>query len=252
MKKEDIAQIAQQVSFLLQLDRTRHSVSSQLDMSVLANVPAYLSSVFEQANQIDPHLSAADTYTLINKRVSEVQAQVYLLRLELENRDPNDPANIYADPMAVSAYGERLDLLLKTGKSFGFGPEILARGWYPVESNEGNFHRWMRPGGPAMACVPHLGAAEQTLEMKGFVMHEEQIDGLSISAFGKQGTLDVSPIDGRATFKLTLPLTTKDLEISNYVPVDFSIESYMQPNHLDTRLLGANIHSFTITPGAVE
>jgi len=252
MKKEEIALIAQQVSVLLQLDRTRHSVSSQLDMSVLANVPAYLSSVFEQANQIDPTLSAADIYTLINKRVSEVQAQVYLLRLELENRDPNDPASIYADPMVVSAYGERLDTLISTPKTFTFGPEILASGWHPVEISDDKFYRWMRPGATAIACVPHLGAFDQTLEIKGYVQFAEQMDGLTISAFGKIGKFSVAPLDGMATFTLTLPLASKDLEITNYVPVDFSIENYMSPSPEDTRLLGANIQSFTLTPGTVE
>ena len=81
-------------------------------MAVLANIPAHLALVFEQANAVGGELTPAVAYALINKRVSQIQAQVYLMRLEMDNRHPHDPASIYADPMVISAYGERVETLV--------------------------------------------------------------------------------------------------------------------------------------------
>jgi hypothetical protein len=249
---DEIAQIAQQVSVLLQLDRTRHTVSSQLDMSVLANVPAYISSVFEKANEIDPALDAASIYSLINKRVSEMQAQIYLLRLELENRDAHDPANIYADPMVISAYAERIDAIVGQPRSYSFGPEILASGWYPTENNGDVFFRWMRPVDTSLACVPHLGAVDQTLVTSGYVAHADQIKNLTISAFGKIAKIENVGQESSNHWTATLDFTAKDLEIANYAPVEFKTEDFRQPNEADTRLLGACVSSFTLTPKVAE
>ncbi|SLN62585.1 hypothetical protein AQS8620_02840 [Aquimixticola soesokkakensis] len=245
MSDKTIAEIAEEVSLLLQLDRTRHQVSSKVDMAVLANIPAHIASTFEKANAIGTELSPNQAYDLINKRVSEIQAQVYLMRLELENRDPHDPANIYADPMVISAYGERLEGMIAQPKSFTFGPEILAEGWYSREMSGESSHRWMRPADMSLACVPHLGTLAQTLEIQGYVVHAEQLEGLSIRAAGKEAKIAVTPSGNAAQFTATLTLDAKDVKSANYLPVEFRMSSFKKPNEQDSRLLGANINRFT-------
>lgn len=246
MMDKTITEIAEEVSLLLQLDRTRHQVSSKLDMAMLANIPDHLASTFEQANAISADLTPTQVYELINKRVSQVQAQVYLMRLDLENRNRHDPANIYADPMVVSAYGERHEMLTAQPKSFAFGPEILADGWYPMEVSDDGCYRWMRPGEMSVVCVPHLGTGAQTLEVEGYVIHEDQLDGLNIRAAGQDAVIDVTERSSSAArFKALLTLDTKDVKSANYLPVEFRMSSFKPPNNMDTRMLGANISRFT-------
>ena len=239
------AEIAEEVSLLLQLDRTRHQVSSKLDMAVLANIPAHLASVFEQANAVSGALTPAQAYALINKRVSQIQAQVYLMRLELENRDPHDPASIYTDPMVIAAYGERVEGLSAQDRHFGFGPELLADGWYPMEMSEETCHRWMRPGEMSIACVPHLGTCAQTVEIEGYVMHEEQIEGFAIRAAGREARIEIVERGAAIRFRAVLALQAEDVKAANYLPVEFRMTRFKTPNDTDTRMLGANVRRFT-------
>lgn len=245
MSDKTIAEIAEEVSLLLQLDRTRHQISSKLDMAVLANIPEHLASVFEQANAVSGEMSPAEAYALINKRVSQVQAQVYLMRLEMDNRHPQDPASIYADPMVISAYGERVEMLTAQPKNFSFGPEILAEGWYPMEVSEGVCHRWMRPGDISIACVPHLGTGAQTMTVEGHVIHHDQIEGLSIRAASREAEIEVTPSGNMTRFKAVLTLDAEDVKAANYLPVEFRMESFKTPNDIDSRMLGASIRRFT-------
>jgi hypothetical protein len=250
MNDKTIAELAEEVSLLLQLDRTRHQVSSKLDLAVLANIPAHLASVFEQANIVSGDLTPVQAYALINKRVSEVQAQVYLMRLELENRGPHDPASIYTDPMVISAYGDRIETLTAQPKRFSFGPEILANGWYPMEMTEEVCHRWMRPGDVSIACVPHLGTGAQTMEIEGYVMHEDQFEGLSITAAGREAVIEIIENSGVTRFTALLTLEPQDVKSANYLPVEFRMDNCKPPNNVDTRMLGANIQHFTCRSAA--
>lgn len=248
MTDKSTAEIAQDVSLLLQLDRTRHQVSSKVDMAVLANIPAHLSSVFEQANAVDGNLTPAQLYALVNKRISDLQAQVYLLRLEMDNRSPHDPANIYTDPMVVSAYGERIEGLTTQPRSFSFGPEVLATGWYPMEVSGEICHRWMRPAEVSVACLPHLGTCAQTIEIEGYVMHDSQFENLEIRAAGQTARIDVTKGGSVTRFKAVLTLQAEDVKAANYLPVEFRMTEFKTPNGVDTRMLGANIHGFTCRP----
>lgn len=251
MTDEEMAKIAEKVSLLMQLDRTRHQVRTEVDMAALANVPAYIASVFEQANAVGSELSPAELYNQVNKRISQVQAQVYLMRLEMENRFERDPARVYEDPLAISAYGERLETLTSTPRSFSFEPSVLAYGWYPAEISDGATHRWMRPGEVSVACVPHLGTVDQTLEIAGHVLEAEQLATLSIRASGKLA--DITPKSpGGQHFTARLTLSEDDLKSANYLPVEFSMSDFRKPNSQDERMLGANISRFTCSPAAAD
>lgn len=253
MSNEDantIARIAEQVSVLMQLDRMRHHVGTEVDMRALGNVPDYIASVFEQANTASPELSPAQFYDLVNKRVSQIQAQLYLMRLEMENRAARDPARIYADPLAISAYGEEMETRTTRPRSFDFGPAILAYGWFPIERDDEAFHRWMRPGEASVACVPHLGQVDQVIEITGYVMHEEQMDGLTIRALNTEAEIDVTESGPPTRFRARLALSAAALKASNYVPVEFQMPHFMPPNTADTRMLGANIHGFDCWPAS--
>lgn len=251
MSQEDIATVAEQVSLLLQLDRTRHHVATTVDMKVLGNVPDYIASIFEDNNEIGSALSPEEVYRQVNKRVSQLQAHLYLLRLEFENRFEQDPAKIYDDPLAISAYGERLDTITKMTKSFGFEPSVLAFGWHPLERSEGRIHRWMRPGDVSVACLPHLGTVDQIVEVEGYVLDAEQFDGMEIRAGETVADIDRS-VDTPTQFTARLTLSGESLKSANYLPVEFSMRDFRQPNERDTRLLGANISRFTCRPAASE
>lgn len=248
MDSDEIAKIAEQVSILMQLDRMRHQVSTEIDMKALANVPDYIASVFENANAVGSELSPNAVYDLVNKRISQVQAQLYMMRLELENRHTRDPAQIYTDPMAISAYGERVETLTSRTKNFSFEPDILSYGWYPMEHSEGRTHRWMRPGDVSVAFVPHLGTVDQCVYVKGYVLHTEQLDDLTVCVGQTQAT--ITPEDARATghFTVTVDLPRDAVKSANYVPIEFMMTDFRQPNDQDTRLLGANIYEFACSP----
>lgn len=248
MTDTDIAAIAEKVSMLLQIDRTHDQIKGKLDMEVLANVPAHLAAMFEAANSISGELTPTQAYDLINRRVSQVQAQVYLMRLELEGRSPNDPANIYADPLVVSAYGDRIAALTAAPKTFNFGPEILADGWYPMEVSEGIYYRWMRPAAQSLACIPHLGTSAQTMTIKGYVMHAEQLETLEIAAGDCKAQIEVTGEGGITHFTATLDLDADNVATANYLPVTFSMTDFQHPSEADKRLLGANISTFICTP----
>ncbi len=248
MTDDSIARIAAQVSLLMQLDRMRHHVGTEVDMQALANVPAYVARVFEQANAVGSDLSPNDAYDLVNKRISEVQAQLYLIRLELENRHARDPNKIYADPMAISAYGAELNLPRIQARSFDFGPEILAHGWYPMEIAEGRAYRWMRPGDKSLACVPHLGVVNQTLEIHGHALDRSQLDGLSISVGGNEAQIKHTPEMGNTHFVAAFEIEADSIRSASHVAVEFTLQDFQQPNDQDTRLLGINIQGFVCAP----
>lgn len=247
MNDKDLAAIAEKVSTLLQLDRMRHRIGTEIDMSVLANVPDYIASVFEEANAVNGDLTPTESYNFVNKRISQLQAQIYLLRLEMENRFERDPARIFEDPLVISAYGERIDRVTKSTKSFSFEPSVLAYGWHQVEISNGLAHRWMRPGDVSVACVPHLGTIDQTVEIHGYVLHPEQIEGLSIRVGETEASINVQS-DAPHRFVAIIKLSAEKLKSANYLPVEFNITRFRQPNEQDTRLLGANISRFVCRP----
>lgn len=247
MTDEEMAKIAEKVSLLMQLDRTRHQVGTEVDMAALANVPDYIASVFEEANAIGGELTPAELYAQVNKRISQVQAQVYLMRVEMENRFERDPARIYEDPLAISAYGERQETILTASKTFGFEPAVLAYGWYPAEFSGGTTHRWMRPAEMSVACLPHLGTVDQEIEIAGHVLDPAQLEGLVIRA-GETRAEIVTSDDRPQHFTARLTLPGAALQSANYLPVEFIMSDFRQPNEQDTRLLGANISRFTCRP----
>ncbi|MBN9678430.1 hypothetical protein [Salipiger bermudensis] len=252
MSQDETAKIAEQVSLLMQLDRTRHHVGTELDMAALANVPAYIASVFEQANAIGSDLSPAQLYEQVNKRISQLQAQVYLMRVEMENRFERDPARIYEDPLAISAYGERLETITTSPKSFSFEPAILAHGWYPAEINEnGAAHRWMRPGDVSLACVPHLGTVDQRLEIEGYALEPEQLEELKIRAGETVAEIETGTTSPQH-FTARLTLSGAALKSANYLPVEFTMSDFRQPNSQDTRMLGVNVSRFVCRPAGPE
>ena len=247
LSQADITRIAEQVSLLMQLDRTHNNVATTVDMAALANVPDYIASVFEEAGAVGSELSNAELYRQVNKRVAQVQAQIYLMRIEMENRSERDPAQIYQDPLAIAAYGERLQTLTSMTKSFGFDPAVLAHGWYPVEREGGRAHRWMRPGDMSVACIPHLGIADQVVEISGHVLDVAQLEGLVIRAGTTEA--DILPDANAPTrFIARLVLGAEAVKSANYLPVEFVMTDFRQPNAQDTRLLGANISAFTCRP----
>ncbi|SFB04290.1 hypothetical protein SAMN05421688_2472 [Poseidonocella pacifica] len=251
MDDEEIAKIAEKVSTFMQLDRMRHQVDTQVDMTVLGAVPAYIASVFEQANEINSDLEPHDVYRQINKRISQVQAQLYLIRLEMENRSERDPASIFEDPMVIAAYGERIVSSMSFDRSFSFETSILAYGWYPVEVVEGTSHRWMRPADVSVACVPHLGPVDQIIEVSGRVLVPEQLPSLSIRA-GNQNFLiqqsGASPVD----FKASLSISKEVAKHSNHLPIEFRMRDFREPASEDTRMLGANVSGFSVKKALEE
>lgn len=250
--RNDIARIAAEVSLLMQLDRMRHHVGSQVDLEAQANIPAYLTAVFQDAGAVSGPLSNDELYDLVNRRIARIEAQLYLMRIEMENRSGTDPAAIFADPMAISAYGERVAGLTAQPRSYGFEPEVLAHGWYPAEITGNSIHRWMRPTeAPALACLPHLGAIDQLLEIEGRALDASQIDGLSIRAGSASADIR-RQADTPENFTAHLVLSAGALEAANYVAVEFTMEEFRQPNDLDTRQLGVNVSRFSFRPADAE
>ncbi|MEM7317853.1 MAG: hypothetical protein AAF408_02405 [Pseudomonadota bacterium] len=250
--RDDIARIAAEVSQLMQLDRMRHHVGSHADLEAQANIPAYLASVFQTAGAIAGPMSNEELYDLINRRIAGIEAQLYLMRVELENRAGRDPAAIFTDPMAISAYGERVAALTAQPRSYGFEPAVLAHGWHPTEVSDKHIHRWMRPAdGPALACLPHLGAIDQQLEIEGRALHAEQLDGMSIRVAGRTAEIDRAP-DEQTRFTARVALKADELTGANYVAAEFDMTDFRQPNELDNRLLGINVSRFSFRPADRE
>lgn len=237
-----LALLAEQVSVLLQLDRTRHQVPTQVNMQALANVPAYISSVFRKANSLKGDLSPLEVYEAINRRVSDLQAQIYLLRLEMDNRLERDPAKVYEDPMVVSAYGERLSFITQTPREFNFEPQMIASGWHNSESSETGHWRWMRPGNGSIVCLPHLGKLDQLIEIWGELLDPDQIGSLSISIQGTKATIEVQP--DPLHFVARVQLSLAQVQSANYLPIEFQMTDFRQPSPTDTRLLGAQVARF--------
>jgi hypothetical protein len=247
LSNADISRIAERVSLLMQLDRTHHHVDTKVDMEVLANVPDYITRVFEEAGAVGSNLSNEELYQQVNKRVAQVQAQIYLLRIEMENRSERDPAKVYQDPLTIAAYGERIETLTRISKSFGFDPAILAYGWYPAEREGDRTHRWMRPGDVSVACVPHLGMVDQVIEISGYVLDVDQLNGMVISAGSTKAEI-LPDEDAAIRFTARLVLKAETVKSANYLPIEFVMTDFRQPNARDTRLLGANISTFTCRP----
>lgn len=251
MDDEAIPTIAEKVSLLMQLDRMRHKVGTEVDMKALGNVPTYIASVFEKANELTGEISPSDFYHHVNKRLSQVQAQLYLMRLEMEDRYERDPSKVYNDPMAISAYGEYVPDRAPVLREFDFEPAILAHGWYPSELMNGAYHRWMRPGGSAIACLPHLGGVAQLITIHGSTISNEQLDGLTIAACGVNASINKKYDDSKG-FSASLSLSADLLKSSNYIPIEFTMSDFKQPSTSDQRLLGVNINRFVLEPKADE
>lgn len=243
----ELAQIAERVSALLQLDRMRPNVPTQVDMRPLANIPAYLSSVFREANALDADLSPNQLYELINRRISDVQAQVYLLRLEMDNRLERDPAGIYEDPLVVSAYGERLATSILEPRSFKFEPSLIAYGWHQAEGHGESFWRWMRPGPGSIVCLPHLGKLDQLIEVRGRMLEVDQLPDLEIRSGDVLAEIDRDPArpDG---FVARLRLPMAQVQSASLLPIEFRMTDFREPPTSDTRLLGACVMRFKCSP----
>lgn len=247
MNDLEAAQIAAKVSLLLQLDRLRHNVDTEVDMKALGNVPQYIASVFEQSNAIAGDLSPAAAYELVNKRVSRLEAQLYLMRLELDNRFERDPARLFEDPLAISTYGERMETIIKTERRFSFESSVLAYGWYPIERSGEQSFRWMRTSDVSVACIPHLGAVDQIVEIYGSVLAPAQLEGLRINAVSVQAQIRQGD-EGPARFVARLDLQRKDVKSANFLPIEFTMTDFRQPSEQDTRLLGASVDLFVCRP----
>lgn len=252
LSAEDIALIADRVGQVLQLDRMRHHVSSAPDLAAQANIPAYLARIFEAAGAVDPPISNEALYDLVNKRIARVEAMLYLMRVEAENRSARDPAQIFADPMLVSAYNERVAGLTAQPRRFSFEPTLLADGWHGLEQTETGYHRWMRPTeAGSLICLPHLGEIDQVIEIEGRVLHPDQIAGLSVRMAEIAAKIACPPEDPtRFVARLALPATA--LARSTYVSVTCTMTDFRQPNETDTRALGADIQAFTCRPATAE
>lgn len=246
LNNADLARVAEQVSILLQLDRTRHQVPTQLDMQALANIPAYLSSVFRDANALVGDLSPMEVYDALNRRLSDLQAQIYLLRLEMDNRLERDPARVYEDPLVVSAYGERLRASTSAPRELYFEPSLIASGWYGSESDGIRYWRWMRPGDGSLVCVPHLGKIDQEVEIRGSVLIPEQINSLSIVIEGTAATVERVP-DQPVDFVARAKVSLVQVQSANYLPIEFRLTDFREPRSRDTRLLGAMVTTFRFT-----
>ena len=250
LSAEDIALIADRVSQVLQLDRMRHHVSSAPDLVAQANIPAHLARVFEAAGAVNPPISNEALYDLVNKRIARMEAMLYLMRVEAENRSATDPAQIFADPMMVSAYGERVANLAAQPRRFSFEPTLLADGWYGLEEDRDGYHRWMRPTETgSLICLPHLGEIDQVIEVEGRVLHPDQLTGLALCSGEIAAEIAAVPEDP-ARFVATLHLPAAAVVRSTYVAVICRMEDFRQPNETDTRLLGADVQRFTCRPVA--
>lgn len=251
MSDDTIPNIADKVSMLMQLDRMRHKVGTEVDMKALENVPTYIASVFEKANELSGEISPNDLYHHVNKRISHLQAQLYIMRLEMEDRYERNPSKVYNDPMAISAYGEEILEKVRQPRDYEFEPSILAYGWYPSEMRNGVHHRWMRPGKEAMACLPHLGGIDQSITVYGSVIDKEQLKDFSISACGVKASIRIDGV-GTNSFSAFLSLDADLLKSSNYIPLEFSMSDFRQPSSNDQRLLGVNISRFNLQPTTAE
>jgi hypothetical protein len=247
MNNADLIQIAEKVSVILQLDRARHTVPTQVDMQALTNIPSYISSVFETAHELDTELTPVELYKLINRRISDLQTQIYLLRLEMDNRSERDPAKLYEDPLVISAYGERLTASTNEPRAFMFEPSLIAYGWHKVEHSGASCWRWMRPGQKSVVCLPHLGKIDQLIEIWGHTLDPAQLDDFTMHHGEIEGEIERDPSKPN-DFVARLMLPTAQLASANLVPVEFGMTDFRQPNPTDTRLLGACITRFNVSP----
>ncbi|KIT15143.1 hypothetical protein [Jannaschia aquimarina] len=248
MEDDDLVPLAEKVATLLQLDRMRHRVGTEVDMRPLTGVSTYLTEVFERSGEIPPDATPAEIYAAMNRRIAQVQAQIYLLRLEMETRSETDPTRILADPMVVAAYGDRIESGVKTPKDYDFSSVILAHGWHGVERGGDGWHRWMRPvDGPAVACLPHLGPVPQELEIHGYVLDKDQLPTLSIRSTDREAEIvpnETAP--HRFVAKVRPPEDV--LSASSHVVLEFRIGEWRMPGGGDSRMLGANISRFAFRP----
>lgn len=244
MTDTELTAIAEKIVILLQVDRMHRHIPTNPDMAPFLNIPAYLSKVFEDANTLEGPIDPTEIYDIVNKRLSSMQAQLYLMRLEMNESFSRDPASLYEDPLAISAYGERIDTAFRAPRVYSFEPAILAYGWHPVEFTDGIYRRWMRPAPVSVACVPHLGSIDQAIEISGVVHEKEQYNGFHIACAGKQAIIEVNP--ERATF-FTARIDIADIDVSNtnYLPIEFTMPNFRQASDSDTRMVGASIYRFS-------
>lgn len=245
LSDDDIARIAAKVSTLMQLDRMRHHVGTEIDMKAQANLPAYIASVFEEANAVSVDMVPRDFYALVTHRLAQMQAQLYMMRLELENRDARDPADIYTDPLVIGAYSAYEERAAESHKAFGFEGDLLAYGWYPVEKSPAGFHRWSRPGERSVVCIPHLGGVAQRLKISAHVLVVEQFDELRVTVAGAEAEI-LRDAQNPVFFTACFDFDAAAVKGTNQLPVEFRTGVFRQFNDVDTRLLGVNVLSFTL------
>lgn len=247
LSPEEITLVADQVSQLLQLDRLQGPIGAGASLTAEANIPDYIANVFEAAGAIAAPLSNEELYALVNRRVAQLQAQLYLIRLELENRDSRDPAALFEDPRVIAAYTARSAAATGTEKTFSFDPALLAHGWHPAERNGMAWYRWMRPGDMSMVYLPHLGQVDQTIEIIGQALDPAQLDGLTITSGPVEAELLPDP-DRPSRFTARLSMARDQQPVASLLPISFQMQDFRQPNPEDRRLLGVNISRFVCWP----
>lgn len=248
LSPDEITAIAAEVSAMMQLSRISPDLGRGVPPATEANVPAYIASVFEAAGAISPPLSNEALYDAVNKRISQLQAQLYMMRVEMENRAERAPGALFDDPRAIATYGAHMDGLTQLEKSFGFEPALLAHGWHPTENNGNGWHRWMRPVDMAIVCLPHLGLVDQTVEITGQVLDPVQLKDLQIGLGPHLAEIIPDP-ETPTRFAARLSLTADQVPSASLLPLEVRMTEFRKPDTQDPRLLGINVTRFTCRPG---
>ncbi|MEM8868802.1 MAG: hypothetical protein AAGE38_00255 [Pseudomonadota bacterium] len=248
LSADEITAIAAEVSAMMQLSRISSDLGRGVDPATEANVPDYIASVFEAAGAISPPLSNDALYEAVNKRISQLQAQLYMMRIEMENQTERDPAALFDDPRAIATYGAHLDGLTQLEKSFGFEPALLAHGWHPTENNGKGWHRWMRPVDMAIVCLPHLGLIDQTVDIIGQVLDPVQLGDLQIGLGHHIAKILPDP-ETSTRFTARLSLKADQVPSASLLPLEVRMTEFRKPDTQDPRLLGVNVSRFICRPG---
>ena len=243
LSPEEITRIAAEVSLLMQADRLGGRAAAGADPVAAPNLPDHIARIFEAAGAVAGPLDPDTLYALVNRRIAELQAQLYLMRIELAGGDSRDPQALFDDPRVIAAYGTRMEGLGAMDRTFSFDPALLAHGWYPAESDGVTWHRWMRPGEASIVCLPHLGRMAQRIEITGQVLEADQLDGLTVGVGAHHAAILPDP-DLPVRFVARLDLAAADLPSAHVLPVEFRMQDFRQPGPQDSRLLGASISRF--------
>lgn len=251
MNKNEIIKIAEQVSLLLQIKNNEKNISTQPDLESDSLISDYLVNIFKEANQCSDNLAPSDYYRLINERIAQVQAQLYIMRLELDNKRL-DPSQVYTDPLTILTDGKAKAEVGVIEREYSFEPSIYSWGWHPVEKfGESGFSRWMRPGKSSDICVPHLGKVSQTIEFFGNVLDASQKVGLKVYVDEVEAELEFDMENSNA-FNAKIDLEGEVINSSNFVVVSFHIDKFVSPETNDDRQLGAMVSKIKLTASQLE